>query len=320
MTIWVCGEVLVDRIGESNILGGGPANTARAVARLGQEVEFVGGISRDEFGERACKEFSDDKVGLHHVHRSEKPTAIAAVSLDANGVAKYEFTTSETATFDFSPDWLPDPSRFKPSLLHIGSLATVIEPGAASLFEWAVKVSEFAPIIFDPNVRTGALDDHAQYLEIFERWASISTVVKASDEDIDWLYPDQAESAITSRLLDSGLQLLLITRGSGGISGSTRDERVEVEGVVTEVVDTVGAGDTVGAVVADALVRRGILNLHGDVLRETLNCAVYAAAITCSRAGAEPPTRSEIDAALLLAASGTSGTLGTLGRGTDAIH
>ena len=300
MTIWVCGEVLVDRIGESNILGGGPANTARAIARLGQKVEFIGGISIDEFGARARLEFSADKVGLHHVHSSEKPTAIAAVTLDANGLATYEFKTSETATFDFSLDWLPDPYRFKPSALHIGSLATVVEPGAAPLFEWAMKVSEFAPIIFDPNVRTGALNDRAKYLEIFERWASISTVVKASDEDIDWIYPGQSGSEIRSRLLDSGLHLLLITRGSGGISGCTRDERIEVGGVATEVVDTVGAGDTVGAVIADALVRRGILNLHGNLLRETLNCAVYAAAITCSRAGAEPPTRSEINAALLM--------------------
>ncbi len=298
MTIWVCGEVLVDRIGESNILGGGPANTARAIARLGQEVQFIGGISSDQFGVRAREEFIVDSVGLQFAHSSEKPTAIAAVSLDAKGLATYKFTTADTATFDFTEDWLPDPSRFKPSALHIGSLATVIQPAAASLFEWATRVYEFAPIIFDPNVRSDALSNKSIYVELFEKWASISTVVKASEEDIAWLYPNESESEIISRIMEFGVQLLVLTRGSRGISAFTHDESINVEGVAIEVVDTVGAGDTVGAVIVDALVRKGILNLRGTLLRETLNCAVHAAAITCSRAGSQPPTYSEIDTAI----------------------
>lgn len=298
MSIWICGEVLVDRLGESNRVGGGPGNTARAVARLGHDVEFVGGISTDDFGIRAREEFARDKVGLHHVLNSQKPTAIALVSMDADGQASYQFSTSGTATFDFSLGWLPDPYRYKPSALHIGSLATVIEPGASALFEWATRVSEFAPIIYDPNVRTQALSDRVKYRNFFERWANISTVIKASEEDLGWLYPNQPITDVSTQLMECGIQLLVITRGAQGISALTREESVEVGAIASKVVDTVGAGDSVGAVLVDSILRNGILNLQGPVLLEALNCAVHAAAITCSRVGAQPPTRSEIDAAV----------------------
>lgn len=298
MSIWVCGEVLVDRLGESNRVGGGPANTARAIARLGQDVEFIGGISTDDFGIRAREEFARDKVGLRHVLSSQKPTAIASVSIDGKGQASYQFSTSGTATFDFSHLWLPDPYRQKPSALHIGSLATVIEPGASALFEWATHVSEFAPIIFDPNVRPHALSDRAKYLNIFERWVSISTVVKASEEDLDWLYANQPIAEVASRLLEYGIQLVVVTQGAQGITAITRAESVVMGAVASKVVDTIGAGDSVGAVLVDSILRNGILNLQGPVLHEALNCAVHAAAITCSRVGAQPPTRSDIDAAI----------------------
>ncbi|MDP1712362.1 MAG: carbohydrate kinase [Candidatus Nanopelagicaceae bacterium] len=298
MSVWVCGEVLVDRLGESNTVGGGPANTARAIARLGQEVEFIGGISTDEFGVRANEEFARGRVGMRHVHRSNKPTASASVSVDAKGQATYQFTTSGTATFDFALDWLPDPYQDRPSALHIGTLATVIEPGASVLFEWATRVSEFAPIIFDPNVRTQALSDRVKYLNIFERWASISTAMKASEEELGWLYPNRSIAEVISQLMEDGIQLLVITRGDQGIRAVVPDGEMEIEAVASEVVDTVGAGDTVGAVLVDSILRNGILNLRGAKLYETLNCAVHAAAITCSRVGAQPPTRSEIDAAI----------------------
>ncbi len=298
MTIWVCGELLVDRIGQSDILGGGPANTARAIARLGEDAEFIGGISSDQFGVRARADFIAEGVGLHFLHGSDKPTATATVTVAGDGMATYAFITADTATFEFTSDWLPDPSRFKPSAMHIGSLATVIEPGASALFEWATRVCEFAPIIFDPNVRPDALNDKSTYLEIFEKWAGISTVLKASEDDIAWLYPELNESEILSRILELGVQLLVLTRGGRGLSAFTRDESTNVAGVAVEVVDTVGAGDTVGAVIVDALVTEGIMNLHGDLLRRTLNCAAHAAAITCSRTGAQPPTRDEINTAI----------------------
>jgi fructokinase len=142
------------------------------------------------------------------------------------------------------------------------------------------------------------LGDRRKYLNIFERWASISTVIKASVEDLAWLYPGQPISEVSTQLIEDGIQLLLITRGAQGMSAITREGSVEIKAVAAEVVDTVGAGDSVGAVLVDSILRNGILNLQGPVLHKALNCAVHAAAITCSRVGAEPPTRSEIDAAI----------------------
>jgi fructokinase len=135
MSIWVCGEVLIDLIpGADGVrvphVGGGPANTAKALARLGHDVQFIDGISTDEYGVAARKELLDDEVKLDLALTSDKPTCLAIISLDANGGASYEFKIDGTATFDFDLKWLPDPSRYKPQVLHIGTLVTVIQPGA----------------------------------------------------------------------------------------------------------------------------------------------------------------------------------------------
>ncbi len=146
MSIWVCGEVLIDLIpGGDGVrvphVGGGPANTAKALARLGQDVYFIDGISSDEYGQISRKELLDDEVKLDLALNSDKPTCLAIVSLDEKGGATYEFKIDGTATFDFSASWLPDPSRYKPNVLHIGTLVTVIQPGADVLYDWAMRVA-----------------------------------------------------------------------------------------------------------------------------------------------------------------------------------
>ena len=133
MSIWVCGEVLIDVLPTGPVVGGGPANTAKALARLGHSVEFIGGISTDAFGLMARKELERDGVGLGLALKSEKATSTATVQLDQTGSATYRFVIDGTATFEFSPSWLPDPERLKPSVLQIGTLATVVEPGASVL-------------------------------------------------------------------------------------------------------------------------------------------------------------------------------------------
>lgn len=296
MSIWVCGEALVDVLAEASVLGGGPANTARALARLGRTVEFIGGISSDKYGEQIVAELKSDGVGITLSTMSSKPTATAKVTLDEIGGATYVFNIDETATFDFNADWLPDPSRLKPEVLHIGSLATIVEPGADVLYEWAMAISEFAPVVFDPNVRTAYLADHHRYLGSVIKWISISTLVKASDDDIAWLYPGQDLLSVAKNWIQAGVHIVIITRGSRGLMAVTQEEIIEVPGVKVEVVDTVGAGDTVGAVVVDAIIEYGLDNLRGDVLKNLLDCAACAAAITCSRAGAQPPTKLELEA------------------------
>lgn len=299
MTIWVCGEVLIDLIpGADGVrvghVGGGPANTAKALARLGHDVQFIAGISTDEDGLAARKELLEDEVKLDLALTSDKPTCLAIVSLASNGGASYEFKIAGTATFDFSLDWLPDPARYKPNVLHIGTLATVIQPGADVLYDWALRVAEFAPIVFDLNIRPAVLTDRDQYEAAVEKWAAISSVIKVSDDDLAWLYPAQNYADVAARWVNDGAALVVVTRGSQGIIGFTVDGLVEVAGAKVTVADTVGAGDTVGAIIVEAMIEKGVLALTGDVLKATLHRAAVAAGITCSRKGAQPPYKHEL--------------------------
>ena len=299
MSIWVCGEVLIDLIpGADGVrvahVGGGPANTAKALARLGHDVHFIDGISTDEYGQMSRKELLDDEVKLDLALKSDKPTCTAEVSLAADGSASYVFTIDGTATFDFNESWLPDPSRYKPQVLHIGTLVTIIEPASSVLYDWAVKVNEFAPIVFDPNIRPSVVHDRVRYAAAVEKWAAISSVIKLSDDDVKWLYPDESFESVAKRWVAQGSSVVVITRGSDGLIGFSSAGSVEVPGVKIEVADTVGAGDTVGAILVEAMVEKGLENLTGEVLKATLHRAAVAAGITCSRKGAQPPYKHEL--------------------------
>ena len=294
MSIWVAGEVLIDVLPTGPVVGGGPANTAKALARLGNTVDFIDGISTDEYGVNARKELIRDGVGLSHCLTSEKPTCTATVTLDALGSASYEFRIDGTATFDFSHSWLPDPERLKPSVLHIGSLVTIIEPGASVLFDWAMRVSEFAPIVFDPNIRPSVLRDRETYVVAVEKWIGLSSIVKVSDDDIKWLYPDESIDIVAQRWLSTGVSCVVITRGAAGLIGYTEHGIEEVTGAKITVIDTVGAGDTVGAIVVEGVLNHSVAGLHGEVLHLLLQKAAVAAGITCSRVGAEPPYKHEL--------------------------
>ena len=294
MSIWVCGEVLIDILPTGPVVGGGPANTAKALARLGHDVHFIDGISSDAYGQVARTELLRDGVNLDLALVSDKPTCTASVTLDAAGGASYEFLIDGTATFDFAPSWLPDPYRFQPKVLHIGTLVTVIEPGASALYDWAMQVAEFAPIVFDPNIRPSVQPDRDLYEAAVEKWAALSAVIKVSDGDLAWLFPEVSIDDVANRWINDGVFLVVVTRGANGIVGFTEDGRVEVPGVKVDVVDTVGAGDTVGAIVVEAMIEHGLIELRGDRLQEVLSRAAHAAAITCSRPGAEPPYKHEL--------------------------
>jgi fructokinase len=275
-------------------VGGGPANTAKALARLGHDVHFIDGISSDEYGQMSRKELLDDEVKLDLALSSDKPTCTAEVTLAADGSASYVFTIDNTATFDFSDSWLPDPSRFKPQVLHIGTLVTIIEPASTVLYDWAIKVAEFAPIVFDPNIRPSVVGERERYVAAVERWAAISSVIKLSDDDVQWLYPDESFESVAQRWISQGASVVVITRGSQGLVGFSVAGSVEVPGVKIEVADTVGAGDTVGAILVEAMIEKGLENLTGEVLKATLHRAAVAAGITCSRKGAQPPYKHEL--------------------------
>jgi fructokinase len=297
--VWVVGEVLIDLIREGAdrkpIVGGGPANTAKALAKLGIDTQFIDGISTDAYGQMAKDELVSAGVKLDCVMYSDKPTCLAIVSLSDLGSATYEFVIENTATFDFNSKWLPEPHTDLPSLLHVGTLATVIEPGASVLFEWAKSSAKVAPIVFDPNIRPAAISDRKQYVAQVERWVAISSAVKLSDEDIKWLYPFLEIEQVVNDWLIKGPSLIVVTYGDKGLAGYRKDEKVSVEAVKVKVADTVGAGDTVGAVLVEAIVNDGLDSLTGSRLETMLKRAAKAAAITVSRVGANPPTREELE-------------------------
>jgi fructokinase len=297
--VWVVGEVLIDLIPDESkyvaVVGGGPANTAKALSKIGVKAYFIDGISNDEYGQMAKAELLSANVLLDYAQYSNKPTCTAKVTLSSSGSASYEFVIEDTATFDFSDLWLPDPQSIKPSLLHIGTLATVIKPGASVLFKWAQGVAHVAPIVFDPNIRPAVLGERDEYAKKVEKWVAISSVVKVSDEDLNWLYPGESIEEIVNRWLEDGVQLVVVTLGDEGITAYRDNEQISVDAVKVVVVDTVGAGDTVGAVLVEAIVNNGLEQLTGEVLKTMLNRAVKAAAITVSRIGANPPSKEEID-------------------------
>ena len=294
MSIWVCGEVLIDILPTGPVVGGGPANTAKALARLGHDVHFIDGISSDAYGQSAREELLRDGVNLDLALTSDKPTCTATVTLDAAGGASYKFLIDGTATFDFASSWLPDPYRYQPQVLHIGTLVTMIEPGASALYDWAMSVAELAPIVFDPNIRPSVQPDRDLYEAAVEKWAALSAVIKVSDDDLAWLFPGQAIEDVANRWINDGAFLVVVTQGANGIMGYTSEGRVEVPGVKVDVVDTVGAGDTVGAIVVEAMLTHGLVELRGELLRGVLARAAAAAAITCSRKGAQPPFKHEL--------------------------
>jgi fructokinase len=297
--VWVVGEVLIDLIPEGGdrkpVVGGGPANTAKALAKLGIETQFIDGISTDQYGQMAKNELLSTGVKLDYVKYSDKPTCLAIISLSDSRSATYEFVIKNTATFDFTLDWLPNPQTVRPSLLHIGTLATAIEPGASVLFEWAKSAAKVAPIVFDPNIRPAVISDRKQYLAQVERWVAISSAVKVSEDDLKWLYPSLEIDQVINDWLTKGPSLIVVTYGDKGLAGYRKGELVIVEAVKVKVVDTVGAGDTVGAILVEAILKDGVASMTGSRLETMLKRAAKAAAITVSRVGANPPTSEELE-------------------------
>lgn len=269
-------------------MGGGPANTAKALSSLGKRTYFIGGLSHDEYGRLVVEELSRFGVDLSLSHSSELKTAIATASVDDSGLATYEFNLEDTASFNFHSEWLPTGS---PDVLHIGSVATILEPASSALFNWSRELK--VPIVFDPNVRPSIEPDRDLYRSIVEKWISIATIVKLSEDDIFWLY-GVAEEEVINRWLSNGPRIVIVTRGDKGITAYSQNSVIKVPAVRTTVVDTVGAGDTVGAVVVEGVLEYGLDSLEGEILHNVLTRATRAAAITCSRLGCLPPTTIEL--------------------------
>jgi fructokinase len=293
--VWVAGEALMDLIPVASrdrvpMVGGGPANTAKAIARLGYSTYFVGGISSDSYGKAIDDELVGSGVDLSLVYRGNEATALAIATIDNDGLAKYDFELEGTASFAFDGSWLP---VGEPEVIHVGSVATLIEPGATELLKWVSSKS--VPVIFDPNVRPSIEGNRDVYRAAVERWIAVATIVKLSEDDLSWLY-GSGEKEVIEAWLKRGVSIVVLTRAEKGLRAYSKGFVVEVPAVPVNLVDSVGAGDTIGAVLVEGLLVYGVAGMVGETLKSVLERAAKAAAITCSRAGANPPTREELEA------------------------
>ena len=302
--IVVGGEALVDHVDGSGsgraVAGGGPFNTAVALGRLGVPVAFFGAISSDSDGGLLRHLLVDAGVDTSLVQRSDLPTPTATVQNEHDGRSSYTFSLAGTAFTDVSAESLP----LLPEnawAIHLGTLALALDPPAAAYEALLERETGSRLIIIDPNVRPAIFGDADRYRRRFERLARLADIVKLSDDDIGWIYPDLPLTEVPELLLGLGPRLVAVTRGAQGALTRSRIAAVDVPAIPVQVVDTVGAGDSFGAALLAALIDERALGPHEDreldegVLRRAVTYAVAASAVTCTRTGAVPPTRAEID-------------------------
>lgn len=309
MRVVVCGEALIDLIPDNSVPGttqsslwqahsaGGPLNTAIALARLGLPAQFLGRLGGDGFGAQLRSHLTVNRVGLDMAVQTEsEPTSLAIVSVDSTGQATYTFHLLNTANFNWTAQDFPRLSA--DDWLHTGSLVTVVEPGRSALLDYLSTTP--ARLSFDLNVRPSVQPDRKRYAELLAPFLRVlgerGGIVRASDEDLRWLYPSGEASAqrIAAGLArEHGLDLVVVTTGGEGAFAVGADrELVSVPGIPTAVADTVGAGDTFTAGFLDVW-------LNGDQdLVQALRTGCAAASITCSRIGANPPDADEVRALL----------------------
>jgi fructokinase len=308
--ILVCGEALIDLVPLSHgdepayvaRAGGSPFNVAMGLGRLGIPVGFLGRVSRDPFGQLLRRRLLANGVDCRYLQEGDEPTTLAIVHLDAGAEPVYTFHGEGTADRLLRVGDLPADVSNEVAALHLGSISLVREPGASAFQALMRREHGRRVVSLDPNVRPSLVGEHSAYVANLESWVSLVDIVKVSRADLAWLYPEMAVDAVAAAWLARGPGLVVVTMGRDGAFGLTARDRVEVAGTPVTVSDTVGAGDafTSGLLAwlhgAGRLERTRIRETPAEALRDCLRFADRAAAITCTRAGAQPPTRSEMDA------------------------
>lgn len=298
----VVGEALIDIVipqsGESvEHVGGSPANVAIGLARLGHATQLVTHIGTDDRGRRISELMSTEGVGLSRGSTDAARTPTAAAHLDAAGVATYEFDL----------EWVLDPAAvIVPSgaHLHTGSIAATLSPGGDAVLQILRAAREHATISYDPNARPTLMGDPDGAREVIERLIGLADVVKASDEDVRWLYPDRPVPQVLAHWASLGPSVCAVTQGGAEVMVLAAGELQRFPTLPTQVVDTVGAGDSFMAGLISGLLDAGLLGgadarerlrfAEWPVLDAAIGRALACAAITVSRAGANPPTRTEL--------------------------
>jgi fructokinase len=306
--IAVGGEALVDLVGDDGVLrpvpGGGPLNTAIALARLAVPVTFLGTLSRDRYGTMLARLLIGAGVDTSLVRWSDAPTPLAVVNGQDHGESTYTFYLNGTSFTDLPPEAVPAlPEQVW--AIHVGTLGLAVDPPAAAFEALLDRERGRRTIVLDPNVRPGLFGDQAAYRSKFERLAGAAEVVKLSEADAAWIYPKDELSDTLERLLTLGTRLVAITMGAAGAVAVSADGQARVPALSVTVADTVGAGDSFGAALLAILIGRNALGreatrpLDDALLEEAITYAVTASALTCTQIGAVPPSLAEIDSRLV---------------------
>jgi len=300
--IVVCGEALIDMVttGDSTrrpTPGGGPFNTARALARLEAPAAFLGHFSTDEFGRMLADQLAADGASLALATFGPEPTMIAVANIGGDGLAEYEFLIQGTSAPNLTLDMIPAELPVEVKAVHLGTLGLVLEPMASSLAALVRREHGRRLVMLDPNIRP-VLTTDPQYRPRLDSLISQSTIVKASDADLDWLFQGLDRMAAARALLARGPKMVVVTLGAKGAIGVTASAEVRVPAPAVRVVDTIGAGDAFGAALLAWLHDHGRLSrdlrLDREELRAALEFACLVASITCTRPGADPPRRAEL--------------------------
>ena len=289
-------DIVVDADGERREHpGGSPMNVAVALSRLGHEAHLLTRIGDDARGAAIRAHLEESGVQLTAHSAVDAPTSTALARLDASGAATYEFDLL----------WDPDPAGLPETVdaVHTSSIAAVLAPGAATVAAILRERRASATISYDPNARPTLMGDPATVRPLIEANIALSDVVKASDEDVAWLYGTDDVEDVVASWHELGPGLTVLTRGADGAVAFSTAGRVQVAPVVVEAVDTVGAGDTFSAGILDALAdkdllgadrREALTSLPNDDIAAVLRRASRLAAVTVSRAGANPPWSHEL--------------------------
>ncbi|MDR6975341.1 fructokinase [Streptomyces sp. 3330] len=273
--------------------GGGPANTAAALARLGTPTRFLARLSGDVFGRLFRAHLEASGVDLSQAVAAAEPSTLAVAELDDTGQAAFSFHARDTADWQWTPDELADVDLSGTACVHTGSLALVREPGAAVVEEFLAAAAPGATISVDPNVRPLLVRPEV-YRGRLAHWCALADILRLSEDDLALLLPGAPPEQACDLWHAAGVRLVVITLGADGALASLDGERVRVPGVAAQVVDTVGAGDSFTAGLLHHLGARGLLGgrltgLRPDEVAAACRFGAQVAALTCSVAGPHPP-------------------------------
>ncbi|MEV4989857.1 PfkB family carbohydrate kinase [Pseudarthrobacter sp. LMD1-1-1.1] len=302
LDVLVVGEALVDVVttpdGQVEHPGGSPANVAYGLGLLGVATGLLTAIAPDARGTLIEEHLRRAGVTLLPESKLLAHTATAAAILGPDGSAEYDF--------DIHWELPPATPAYLPGILHTGSIATFLDPGAGVVKALMEQAHAQCTVTYDPNIRPSLLGSHAEAKGIFEELVSLTDVVKLSDEDAHWLYPNKTLEEIADHILRLGTGLVVITKGAEGSQFTSTAAGVTIPAVRTSVVDTIGAGDSYMAALILGLLTRGTEGFAPAVLEQLGRTAATAAAITVQRAGANPPTLDELKGAVEAPDSATS--------------